>query len=73
MRITVAIGLGLALAANGLLMLWDPVDWYALAPGVPETGLLSFFLAGGFRRNSLTKSNRRTPMIGIAIVSAPSL
>ena len=47
-RITVAIGLGLALAANGLLMLFDPAGWYALAPGVPETGLLTHFLAGGF-------------------------
>ena len=41
MRITVAIGLGLALAANGLLMLLDPAGWYALAPGVPETGPLN--------------------------------
>jgi 4-amino-4-deoxy-L-arabinose transferase-like glycosyltransferase len=32
MRITVAIGLGLALAANGLLMLFDPAGWYAVAP-----------------------------------------
>ena len=31
MRITVAIGLGLALAANGLLMLFDPAGWYAVA------------------------------------------
>ena len=29
MRITVAIGLGLALAAN---MLFDPAGWYAVAP-----------------------------------------
>ena len=41
MRITVAIGLGLALAANGLLMLFDPAGWYAVAPGVPETGPLN--------------------------------
>jgi hypothetical protein len=41
MRITVAIGLGLALAANGLFMLFDPAGWYALAPGVPETGPLN--------------------------------
>src|SRR6266576_1751231 len=41
MRIIVAIGLGLALAANGLLMLLDPAGWYALAPGVPETGPLN--------------------------------
>jgi hypothetical protein len=41
MRITVAMGLGLALAADGLLMLFDPTGWYALAPGVPETGPLN--------------------------------
>jgi hypothetical protein len=41
MRITLAIGLGLALAANELLMLLDPAGWYALAPGVPETGPLN--------------------------------
>ena len=41
MRITVAIGLGLALAANGLLMLFDPAGWYAVAPGVPDTGPLN--------------------------------
>ena len=40
-RIIVAIGLGLALAANGLLMLVDPATWYALVPGVPETGPLN--------------------------------
>jgi len=37
-RITIAIGLGLALAANGLLMLFDPAGWYAMVPGVPGTG-----------------------------------
>lgn len=37
-RTTVAIGLGLLLAANGLFMLADPVQWYAMVPGVPETG-----------------------------------
>ena len=37
-RITVAIGLGLLLAANGLFMLADPASWYAMVPGVPETG-----------------------------------
>ena len=31
MRITVAIGLGLALAAKGS-MLFDPAGWYAVAP-----------------------------------------
>ena len=41
MRITVAIWLCLALAANGLLMLFDPAGWYAVAPGVPETGPLN--------------------------------
>ena len=40
-RITMAIGLGLALAANGFLMLVDPGTWYALVPGVPETGPLN--------------------------------
>lgn len=37
-RITVAIGLGLLLAANGLFMLADSASWYAMVPGVPETG-----------------------------------
>src|SRR5690348_14578195 len=37
-RITVAIGLGLLLAANGFVMLVDPAQWYAMVPGVPETG-----------------------------------
>jgi uncharacterized lipoprotein YbaY len=41
MRIPVAIGLGLALAANGLLMLSDPAGWYGLVPGVPATGPLN--------------------------------
>ena len=40
-RITIAIGLGLLLAANGLLMLVDPGSWYAMVPGVPETGPLN--------------------------------
>src|SRR5215470_2722954 len=40
-RITIAIGLGLALAANGFLMLVDPAGWYAMVPGVPETGPLN--------------------------------
>jgi uncharacterized protein YjeT (DUF2065 family) len=38
MRVTLAIGLGLLLAANGFLMLVDPAHWYAMVPGVPETG-----------------------------------
>ena len=37
-RITLAIALGLLLVANGLLMLVDPAGWYAIIPGVPETG-----------------------------------
>jgi hypothetical protein len=40
-RIAVAVGLGLILAANGVLMLVDPAGWYALVPGVPETGPLN--------------------------------
>ena len=40
-RTIVAIGLGLALTANGFLMLLDPAGWYALVPGVPETGPLN--------------------------------
>lgn len=38
MRVALAIGLGLLLAANGFLMLADPAQWYAIVPGVPETG-----------------------------------
>jgi uncharacterized protein YjeT (DUF2065 family) len=38
MRVILAIGLGLLLAANGFLMLFDPAQWYAMVPGVPETG-----------------------------------
>src|SRR5262249_41518098 len=41
MRIALAIGLGLLLAANGLFMLVDPARWYAMVPGVPETGPLN--------------------------------
>src|SRR5262245_65839228 len=40
-RITLAIGPGLLLAANGFLMLVDPAQWYAMVPGVPETGPLN--------------------------------
>jgi hypothetical protein len=40
-RITLAIGLGLLLAANGFLMLFDPAGWYAIVPGVRETGPLN--------------------------------
>ncbi|HVY56846.1 MAG TPA: hypothetical protein VHA77_03260 [Xanthobacteraceae bacterium] len=38
MRAALALALGIALAANGLLMLFDPAGWYGLVPGVPETG-----------------------------------
>jgi hypothetical protein len=38
MRVILAIGLGLLLAANGFLMLADPAQWYGMVPGVPETG-----------------------------------
>jgi uncharacterized protein YjeT (DUF2065 family) len=38
LRITLAVALGLGLALNGLLMLADPGTWYALVPGVPDTG-----------------------------------
>jgi uncharacterized protein YjeT (DUF2065 family) len=41
MRLILAIGLGLLLAANGFLMLFDPAQWYAMVPGVPETGPLN--------------------------------
>jgi hypothetical protein len=41
MRKALALLLGLALAANGLWMLVDPGLWYALIPGVPETGPLN--------------------------------
>lgn len=40
-RITLAIGLGLLLAANGFLMLFYPGGWYAIVPGVSETGPLN--------------------------------
>ena len=40
-RITLAIALGLLLGANGFLMLVDPAGWYAMVPGVPETGPLN--------------------------------
>jgi uncharacterized protein YjeT (DUF2065 family) len=40
-RITLAIGLGLLLTANGFLMLVDPAGWYAMVPGVSETGPLN--------------------------------
>jgi len=41
MRRTLAFILGVGLAANGLIMLAVPADWYAMVPGVPETGPLN--------------------------------
>ena len=41
MLIVSAVVLGLALAANGLFMLYDPAGWYGLVPGVPDTGPLN--------------------------------
>ena len=38
MRGILAFILGIGLAANGLIMLGAPADWYAMVPGVPETG-----------------------------------
>ena len=38
MRGLVASILGLGLAANGLTMLAAPVNWYAMVPGVVDTG-----------------------------------
>ena len=40
-RISLAIVLGLALAANGFLMLFYPGGWYAIVPGASETGPLN--------------------------------
>lgn len=38
MRRALALILGLGLAANGLLMLAAPAEWYATVPGVTDTG-----------------------------------
>jgi hypothetical protein len=38
MRGVVALLLGIALPANGLVMLGAPAAWYAAVPGVPQTG-----------------------------------
>ena len=38
MRGAVALVLGIALAANGLVMLGVPDGWYVAVPGVPQTG-----------------------------------
>ena len=70
MRIPVAIGLGLALAANGLLMLFDPAGWYGLVPGVPATGPLNphfvrdigcAYLVTGFAMAGLALNERARP------------
>jgi uncharacterized protein YjeT (DUF2065 family) len=57
MRIRLAWMLGLLAAANGVFMLAAPAAWYAIAPGVPNTGPLNahfirdigaaFVVAGG--------------------------
>ena len=41
MRDLVAWILGLGLAANGLVMLGFPADWYVTVPGVADTGPLN--------------------------------
>jgi len=41
MLVVSAVLLGLALAANGFFMLYDPAGWYGLVPGVPDTGPLN--------------------------------
>jgi len=41
MLVVSAVLLGLALAANGFFMLYDPAGWYGLVPGVPDTGPLT--------------------------------
>jgi len=41
MRIKLAWMLGLLAAANGVFMLAAPAAWYAIAPGVPNTGPLN--------------------------------
>jgi hypothetical protein len=41
MRIALAWLLGILCAANGLFMLFGPVAWYAIAPGVQSTGPLN--------------------------------
>jgi hypothetical protein len=69
MRIT-AIRLGLALAANGLLMPFDPVGWYAVGPGVTETGPLNphfvrdigcAYILTGFALAGLASTSARGP------------
>jgi hypothetical protein len=41
MRIKLAWILGILAAANGVFMLAAPAAWYAIAPGVPNTGPLN--------------------------------
>jgi hypothetical protein len=41
MRVVVAAILGISLAANGLIMLMVPAEWYAAVPGVTESGPLN--------------------------------
>jgi hypothetical protein len=38
MRVILALILGLGLMANGLVMLGLSAEWYAIIPGVPQTG-----------------------------------
>jgi uncharacterized protein YjeT (DUF2065 family) len=38
MRILAACVIGIVLAANGLIMLAAPADWYAAVPGVAQSG-----------------------------------
>jgi hypothetical protein len=41
MRAILAWITAIGLAGNGIIMLYDPSLWYALVPGVPETGPLN--------------------------------
>jgi len=41
MRTILALLLGITFVGNGLFMLADPAAWYAVVPGVPETGPLN--------------------------------
>jgi hypothetical protein len=57
MRPWISAILGVAMAANGIYMLWGPESWYGMVPGVPDTGPLNphfvrdigcaYFVAGG--------------------------
>jgi len=46
MRGLVAWVLGVGLAANGLIMLAAPADWYAMVPGVAGTGPFNAHFVG---------------------------